>query len=196
MTRIAITGGIASGKSLFGQLLSQLGADVLDADDIVRALHRTGGDGAKAVAREFGRDYLSDDGATNRAKLGDLVFNNPAARRKLNDLIHPAVRRKTLEWRDAPSYAPLKAVLIPLLFESAWASDWDATLTVESPREARLARLAARGLARGEALARIAAQLSSAQRREKADVIIFNNGDPDAFARAAAFIFKHMGQNT
>ena len=196
MKNIAITGGIASGKSLFGQMLSRLGADVLDADEIVRNMHRPGGEGAKITAREFGRAYLSEDGGTNREKLGDLVFNNPTARQRLDKLLHPLARRAALEWRDTPSNAPFKAVLVPLLFESGWHEDWERTLTVESPLKARLKRLTERGLTRAAALARIAAQLSPDERRAKADITILNNGDIAKLERAAAKLFKHMEQTT
>jgi len=196
MRNIAITGGIASGKSLFGQMLSRLGADVLDADEIIREMHRPNGEGARLVARDFGRAFLSESGATDRAKLGDLVFNNRAARRRLDALLHPAARRRALAWRDAPSRAPFKALLVPLLFESGWDADWETVLTVESPLESRLARLAQRGLPHPAALARIAAQLPPEERRAKADIIVFNNAGPDELARAASLIFKQMEQAT
>ena len=192
MKCIAITGGIASGKSLFGQMLSRLGVEVLDADEIIRNLHRPNGEGANAVARVFGRAFLTSDGATDRTKLGDLVFRDHAARRRLNALSHPLARREALRWRDARSSAPFKAILVPLLFESAWEKDWRITLTIESPLAARLARLAERGLSPEAAQARIDAQLSPAERRAKADIIIFNDGDPATLSQAASRIFKHM----
>ena len=192
MTNIAITGGIASGKSLLGEMLSQLGADVLDVDEIVRSMHRSGGEGAKMVNSVFGVAYLTEDGSTDRAKLGDFIFKNPAARRQLDALLHPLVRRVALAWRDAASNAPFKAALIPLLFESGWRSDWNVALTIESPLESRLARLAARGLSQEAAQARIAAQLAPERRRELADIIISNDGGFADLSKAANFIFKYM----
>jgi len=196
MRNIAITGGIASGKSLFGQMLSRLGADVLDADEIIREMHRPDGEGAKLVACGFGRAYLTESGATDRAKLGDLVFDNPAARRRLDALLHPVARRAALVWRDAPSRAPFKALLMPLLFESGWNADWDTVLTMESPLETRLGRLAERGLSREAALARIAAQTTPEERRAKADIVISNNAGFGELARAASIIFKLMEQQS
>lgn len=192
MTNIAITGGIASGKSLLGKLLSELGADVLDVDEIIRSMHGPDGEGAKMVKSVFGSDYLTDNGGTNRMKLGNFVFNNPAALKRLNDLMHPIARQAALKWRDAASPAPFKAALIPLLFESGWRADWDAALAIESPLEARISRLAARGLSQAEALARVNAQLPARQRREQADFVILNDGGIPELKRAAKHIFKCM----
>jgi dephospho-CoA kinase len=192
MTNIAITGGIASGKSLLGKLLSELGADVLDVDEIIRSMHEPGGRGAEMVASVFGKNYLADNGGTNRVKLGNFVFNNPAALKRLNDLMHPIARQAALEWRDAPSHAPFKAALVPLLFESGWRADWEAAAAIESPLKARVKRLAARGLSREEAMARVNAQLPAAQRRARADIVILNDSGIPELRRAAEHIFKYM----
>ena len=183
MTTLALTGGIACGKSLFASYLSDCGADVVDADDLVRALHAPGGAAAPAVAREFGPDFLRPDGGTDRAKLGRLVFSDPSARRRLEALVHPLVRDALFAWRDAPAApgaAPLRVAQIPLLFETGWTDGWDFTATVEtSSEEARLARLRARGLSGEEARARIAAQFPAAERIARADFVVRNDAGPD-----------------
>lgn len=194
MFSIALTGGIASGKSHFAGLLSRLGADVADADEIVRSLHRPGGDGADAVASVFGRSYLLADGGTDRARLGELVFADADARRRLEQRLHPLVRSHLLAWRDSPSAAPIKVAQIPLLFEAGWQGDWRLSATLEAPLEFRVARLVARGLAREQALNRIAAQTTDAARAAQADVVIRNMASLDEL-EAAATIFFHKLEN-
>ena len=133
MIRFALTGGIACGKSFLGSVLSGLGVEVVDADEVVRALHAPGGKAAQAVRESFGPAYLGPDGATDRKRLGDLVFADESARRRLEALLHPLVRQHLLDWKDAPGGGAFRCAQIPLLFESGWADDWDATVTVESP---------------------------------------------------------------
>ncbi|MGI5869279.1 MAG: dephospho-CoA kinase [Kiritimatiellia bacterium] len=190
MLSIALTGGIASGKSHFAGLLSKLGADVVDADEVVRSLHRPGGKGAEVVASIFGRSFLLPDGGTNRARLGELVFADADARKRLEQQLHPLVRDHLLAWRDAPSASPIKVAQIPLLFEAGWMDDWDLTVTIEAPLAFRLARLAERGLSREQAMSRIGAQMDSATRTAKADVVIRNTASLEEL-EAAARIFYH-----
>ena len=178
MTTLALTGGIACGKSLFGRLLAEAGAEVVDADDVVRSLHAPGGAAAREVARIFGSDYLAADGSTDRSRLAGLVFADAAARRRLEEFVHPLVRSALLAWKNAPaSGASVRVAQIPLLFESEWRRDWDLVVTVETSDESvRLERLLSRGLSREEALARIAAQLPASKREELADIVIHNDG--------------------
>ena len=190
MFSIALTGGIARGKSHFAGLLSKLGADVADADEIVRTLHRPGGSGADAVASVFGRSYLLADGSTDRARLGELVFADADARRRLEQRLHPLVRSHLLAWRDAPSASPIKIAQIPLLFEAGWQGDWRLSATLEAPPESRVARLVARGLTREQARIRIAAQTTDAERAAQADVVIRNMASLEEL-EAAATIFYH-----
>ena len=190
MFSIALTGGIASGKSHFAGLLSRLGADVADADEIVRTLHRPGGGGADAGASGFGRSYLLADGGTDRARLGELVFADADARRRLEQRLHPLVRSHLLAWRDAPSASPIKIAQIPLLFEAGWQGDWRLSATLEAPPESRVARLVARGLTREQARIRIAAQTTDAERAAQADVVIRNMASLEEL-EAAATIFYH-----
>ena len=190
MFSIALTGGIASGKSHFAGLLSRLGADVADADEIVRTLHRPGGGGADAVASVIGRSYLLADGGTDRARLGELVFADADARRRLEQRLHPLVRSHLLAWRDAPSASPIKIAQIPLLFEAGWQGDWRLSATLEAPPESRVARLVARGLTREQARIRIAAQTTDAERAAQADVVIRNMASLEEL-EAAATIFYH-----
>ena len=192
MICFALTGGIACGKSFFGSLLSGLGVQVADADETVRALHAPGGKGALAVRQAFGPDFLGPDGATDRKRLGSLVFADPSARRRLEALLHPLVRQQLLEWKDAEPRPAFRCAQVPLLFESGWAGDWDAVVTIESPLPLRLERLAARGLSREEAMDRIAAQLSGEIRRAKADFTVENDCDPDTLRGRAENLLQQL----
>lgn len=196
MNTLALTGGIACGKSLFGSFLAECGADVVDADELVRVLHAPGGAAAEAVGREFGADYLAPGGGTDRAKLARLVFSDESARRRLEAIVHPVLRESLVAWRDAPAApgsAPLRAAQIPLLFETGWTDGWDFTATVEtSSPDVRLARLRARGLSDAEARARIAAQLPASERIARADFVVRNDGGPDELRALARGLFDRL----
>ena len=197
MTTLALTGGIACGKSLFGRLMAEAGAEVVDADDVVRSLHAPGGAAAREVARTFGSEYLAADGSTDRPRLAGLVFADAAARRRLEEFVHPLVRSALLAWKNAPpSGARVRAAQIPLLFESEWRRDWDLAVTVEtSDPEVRLARLASRGLSREEALARIASQLPASRREALADVVIRNDGSVEDLRALARRLVQTLSNN-
>ena len=196
MNTLALTGGIACGKSLFGSFLAQLGADVVDTDELVHRLHAPGGEAAKAVEHAFGPEYLAPDGGTDRAKLARLVFSEPSARLRLESIVHPILRASLLAWRDAPAApgaAPLRVAQIPLLFETGWTDGWTYTATVEtSSEEARLARLRARGLSDEEARARIAAQLPASERIARADFTVLNDGTTEDLFRKAQSLYDEI----
>ena len=196
MNTLALTGGIACGKSLFGSFLAQLGADVVDTDELVHRLHAPGGEAAKAVEHAFGPEYLAPDGGTDRAKLARLVFSEPSARLRLESIVHPILRASLLAWRDAPAApgaAPLRVAQIPLLFETGWTDGWTYTATVETTsEESRLARLRARGLTDDEARARIAAQLPAAERMKRADFTVLNDGTTEDLFRKAQSLYDEI----
>ena len=177
MICLALTGGIACGKSELGRLLGQLGAETADCDAVVRELHSPGGQAAEAVAALFGGEFLMPDGSTDRARLARLVFGDEAARRKLEEAVHPIVRKRLLDWKRRPGdESSVRVAQIPLLFESGWSGDWDLCATVETAsEEARFARLSARGLSRAEAEARVSSQTTSAERAARADFVVMND---------------------
>ncbi|MGY1916346.1 dephospho-CoA kinase [Blastococcus sp. SYSU DS0973] len=176
MLRIGLTGGIGSGKSTVARLLAERGALVVDADRIAREVLEPGTPGLAAVADEFGDGVLAPDGSLDRGALAAVVFSDETARRRLDGLVHPLVRKRSAELIAA---APADAVVVndvPLLVETGQAGSYDLVLVVDTDVETRVARLIERGLAEADARARIAAQATDEQRRAVADVVIDNSG--------------------
>jgi dephospho-CoA kinase len=180
--RIGLTGGIGSGKSTVAALLAERGAQVVDADRIAREVVEPGTPGLAAVVAEFGAEVLTTDGALDRPSLAGLVFGDPAARARLDAVVHPLVRARAAELVAA---APADAVVVqdvPLLVETGQAASYDLVVVVETDVETRVSRLVDRGLSAEDARARIASQATDAERRAVADVVLRNDGDRDALA--------------
>lgn len=172
---VALTGGIASGKSTIAKLLAERGAVVVDADAIVREVQAPGSAVLAAIAREFG-EVLQADGALDRAALGARVFGNPDRLAALNALVHPAVRAES-ERRFAEAFAsdPGAVVVydVPLLAEARGGDAWDLVVVAHAPEDVRVRRLVeTRGLSEDDARARIGSQASDAERLALADVVI------------------------
>lgn len=174
--RIGLTGGIGSGKSTVSRLLAERGAVVVDADRIAREVLEPGTPGLAAVVGEFGEGVLAPDGSLDRPALAATVFSDEEARRRLDALVHPLVRRRSAELVAA---APEDAVVVndvPLLVETGQAGSYDLVVVVEARQETRVTRLVERGLAESDARARIATQATDEQRRAVADVVLDNSG--------------------
>ena len=193
MLRIGLTGGIGSGKSTVAALLAQRGARVVDADRIAREVVEPGSPGLAAVVAEFGDGVLTADGALDRPALAAVVFGDPAARARLDAIVHPLVRARAAELVEA---APPDAVVVqdvPLLVETGQAGSYDLVLVVETDLETRVARLGERGLGAEDARARIASQATDEQRRAVADVVLRNDGDRAALgAQVESFWAEHV----
>jgi dephospho-CoA kinase len=180
--RIGLTGGIGSGKSTVAALLAARGALVVDADRIAREVVEPGTPGLAAVVEAFGPGVLTAEGALDRPALASIVFADPAARARLDGIVHPLVRARAQELIGA---APADAVVVqdvPLLVETGQAGAHDLVLVVEADLETRVARLGLRGLSEQDARARIAAQATDEQRRAVADVVLDNSGAPEDLA--------------
>lgn len=176
MIKIAVTGGIGSGKSTVAQRFGELGAVVIDADALAREVVEPGTDGLRRVVERFGRQVLNSDGSLNRAALARIVFNDPVALDDLNALTHPLIGALAAE---RISQAPVDSVVVydvALLTENRLLEDYDAVVVVEAPLEDRVARLVARGLTESDARARIAVQATDEQRRALATVVLDNSG--------------------
>lgn len=185
MQLIALTGGIASGKSTVGRRLAALGAVRIDADQLARDAVAPGSPGLRSVVERFGEHLLDADGGLDRAALGEIVFSDAAALADLNAIVHPEVRRLGQEQVAAAAARDADAVVayeIPLLVETGGHTgssgfDWDTVVVADAPEETRVARMVTlRGMAEDEARRRIANQGTDAERRAIADVIIDTSG--------------------
>jgi dephospho-CoA kinase len=179
MLRVALTGGIATGKSYVLEQFRRRGLPVLDADRLAHGVMAAGTEGTTAIAARFG-DVLRPDGAVDRAKLGPLVFNDPKARRDLEAIVHPAVYRAIavgLRAFERLGDAPLAVVDIPLLFESGHASEFDRVIVTAASPELQVQRLVARGLSEPDARLRMAAQQPTEAKAARADFVISTEGD-------------------
>lgn len=176
--RIAVTGGIACGKSTAAKMLRELGAETLDTDDVTHQIEGPGGEVAGTIANVFGADVIAEDGSVNRKALSARVFGKPEALSLLNSIVHPVIGRYVKEWLDRESEGKIKAVLIPLLFEAEMdrLMNWDAVVSVVCSPENQIIRLLSRGHTVDEAKARIASQLSCAEKAKRADYAIWNDG--------------------
>lgn len=181
MPLIALTGGIASGKSTIARRLAERGAVVIDADQIVRDVQRPGSPVLERIAAEFGSHLLSADGELDRASLARVVFTDSAARERLNAIVHPAVRAESQRRFDAELANRPDAVVVydvPLLVEARVDDPWDLIVVAHAPAEVRAERLQRlRAMTPEEADRRIAAQVSDERRLAIADVVIDSGGE-------------------
>lgn len=181
--RIALTGGIACGKSTLAKFLRELGIRLLDADDVVHELEALGGAAVPAIVARFGAGILAADGSVDRPKLAGIVFADAAARRDLEAILFPLVRSRLRAFTSEaarrgrpPSTAPLYIAIIPLLFESHWEGDYDIILAITSPLECQIHRMMrTRGYSRVQAEARLAAQMPVAEKAARADFVVVND---------------------
>lgn len=183
MPLIALTGGIASGKSTIARRLAERGAVVVDADAIVRDVQRPGSPVLDAIAAEFGPDVLTAAGELDRAGLASRVFGDPDAVARLNAIVHPAVREESARRFRAAVDADPRAVVVydvPLLLEARAEDPWELIVVAHAPAALRRERLISlRGMTEAEADARLAAQVDDARRLAIADVVIDTAGSID-----------------
>ncbi len=177
---IGVTGGFGTGKSTVARMLGRLGAEVIDADAIAHELLAAGSPVAQRIARMFGAEVLDVRGAVDRRHLGRLVFADPAALKRLNRLVHPAVRRRmraqiaAIRQRNAQAVAVLD---VPLLIEGGLYRTVDVVVVVVAPRRVQVARIRRRtGLPVAQIERRIRQQMPLSRKRCYADVIVDNGG--------------------
>jgi dephospho-CoA kinase len=176
--RVGLSGGIGAGKSAVSTALAERGAVVIDADRLAREVVEPGTPGLAAVVAEFGADLLRPDGSLDRPALGQRVFADEPARRRLEGILHPLIGRRTA---DLVAAAPVDAVVVhdvPLLVEKGMGSAYHLVVVVGATADVRLARLTElRGMPAADARARIEAQADDEARRAAADVWLDNSGD-------------------
>jgi dephospho-CoA kinase len=191
MLIVALTGGIGAGKSLVAQYFSELGARVVDADQLARVAIERGSAGFDEVLIRFGESILRD-GDIDRKALGEIVFTDASARADLESIIHPRVRELFSEVVADLAADEILIYEIPLLVESSAATNFDYVITVEADIEIRKERLRKRGMFISEIERRIAAQATREQREGIADQIITNDGDEDALLRKVENLWEDL----
>ena len=180
---VGLTGGIGSGKSLVADMLAERGASLIDTDRIAHALTAPGGAAMQDIRSQFGDDYVDAHGAMDRARMRQAVFADPAAKQKLEAILHPLIRIETerAAQRAAGAYP---VFVVPLLVESGtWKERVSRVLVVDCPEDLQVQRVMQRnGLPRQQVLAIMAAQATRAQRLAAADDVIVNDRDIAALA--------------
>lgn len=190
---MALTGGIASGKSTVAEHWAKLGAVIVDADVLAREVVEPGTPGLAAVAERFGPGVLAADGSLDRAGLAATVFADDAARRDLEALLHPRIRARAAELEAAAADDAVVVHVIPLLVETGQTTGFDAIVVVDIPAGIQVERTMARdGSDRDQATSRLAAQASRADRLAVATHVIDNSGDLGALGAGAARVWGEL----
>lgn len=196
MQRIGLTGGIAAGKSVAAQRLAERGAVLVDYDVLSRDAVAPGSAGLADVVAAFGDTVLTADGALDRPALAAVVFADPAARDRLNGIVHPVVRRLAAEREAAAAAADPAAVVVhdvPLLVETGNADTFHVVVVVQASAVLRVERLVrTRGMDRTEAERRIAAQATDEERLAVADVVLDGSGHPDDLRAAVDALWDRL----
>ncbi|MNJ99739.1 Dephospho-CoA kinase [compost metagenome] len=180
MKWIGLTGGIACGKSTVSRLLREASIPVIDADQLAHDVVRPGTHGLRSVITEFGEDLLLDDGSLDRRKLGQRVFGHPDKLHRLEQILHPLIRRETLRQKQNLEETGITLAVydIPLLFETNAKDNFDAVIVVSCTKGQQRERLLRRAnLSEDEIEMRIASQIPLQFKEEQADYVIHNNKD-------------------
>jgi len=191
---LGLTGGIGSGKSMVASMFANLGAEVIDADQLAREVVEPGQPALEEIATAFGSDVLMPDGRLDRGKLGRIIFADPVARARLNAITHPRIQeRMAAEMARRGSRPGLLIVDIPLLYENDRASTVEAVIVVWVDLKTQLRRLNERdGLTADEARQRIAAQMPLDEKRARADLVVDNSGSRENTRRQVEAIYRRF----
>ena len=181
---VGLTGGIGSGKSTAADIFKELGAAVVDTDEISRELTAAGGSAMPEIHKQYGPEFIAPDGSLDRERIRRLVFGNAEARKKLEAILHPMIRAESRA-RVATARAPYVILVVPLLFESdAYLDLLKRVLVVDCSEERQIERAMRRSrISADEVRAIMASQLSRAARRARADDVIDNDGGMEALRR-------------
>jgi dephospho-CoA kinase len=192
--KIALTGGIATGKSYVASKLREAGVPLVDADVLSREVVAPGTAGLSAVRRRFGPDAVRRDGTMDRVRVAQIVFKDKRARLDLEAIIHPAVQKAVNEFFDAlPKRTPFAIADIPLLFETSREKQFDAVVVVACPRDMQLQRVMERNkLSKEDAERRLAAQLPIEKKVEKATYVIKTDGTFDQTDEQVASLIEKL----
>jgi dephospho-CoA kinase len=190
--RVGLTGGIGAGKSEVARIFGELGALVIDADELARLAVAPGSEGLEQIRARWPQ-VVAKDGTLDRPALAALTFDDDATREALNAIVHPIVRKFAAE-REARA-KPKQIVVhdVPLLFESGFSKECDANVVVVAPREVRIERVQARSnLSRDKIERRIAAQMDPEEARKLADYVIENDGDLEHLRERTSAVYRSL----
>jgi dephospho-CoA kinase len=174
---VGLTGGLATGKSTVASVLAAKGVPIFDADTAVHNLYEPGSAGAAVVAELFGRTVLDPEGGVDRAILSERVLGDDAARRRLENAVHPLIRQRLLEWLSSIGDRPLAVIEAALLIETGSYREYDVLMVVWCEPHQQVQRALARGLSAERLRGLIAAQLPMTQKKDLADVLVDNRGN-------------------
>ena len=196
---IGLTGNIASGKSAVANMLAQKGATIIDADELSRDAVTPGSPALEAIVARWGQSVLSADGTLDRAALRKTVFNNRSELDALNEIVHPEVMRLRADQVETARMRgdPVIVAVIPLLFESNLADEFDFIVLVDAPRDVRLERIVRdRGLEAAEGMDMIASQMPAELKRARANWVIENSGSMENLASEVDRLWEEIqGEN-
>ena len=194
MKVLGLTGGIGSGKSMVASMFAQLGAEVIDADQLAREVVEPGQPALEQIATAFGSGVLMPDGRLDRGKLARIIFADPVARARLNAITHPRIQeRMATEMALRRSRPGLLILDIPLLYESDRAGTVEAVIVVWVDAKTQLRRLNERdGLTVDEARQRIASQMPLDEKRARADLVVDNSGSRENTRRQVEAIYRRF----
>ena len=194
MKLCGLTGGVGMGKSTAAAFFLARGVKMVDTDQLARELVQPGRPALAQIRSAFGEKVIAPDGQLRRAELADIVFADPAARKKLEAILHPCIRESWLArvqtWRGENS--PLAVVVIPLLFETQAESHFDRIICVACSENSRRERLRARGWTPEQIEQRMAAQMPVADKIARADFVIWTEGDLESHSRQVDGILERL----
>jgi len=194
MRRVALTGGIATGKSHVRARLDALGVPTIDADALARGAVAPGSTGLTEVVRRFGPAILDERGSLDRKQLAAIVFTDPAARRDLEAIVHPRVRTAIDDWFAAlPAATSFAVADIPLLYETGREAEFDAVIVVAAAPETQVRRVMARdSSSEADARARLAAQLPIDDKAQRADFVVRTDGTVAETDRQVDAVYRQL----
>ncbi|MGA2422794.1 MAG: dephospho-CoA kinase [Terriglobales bacterium] len=204
MLKLGLTGGIASGKSVVGEMFVQRGAHLIQSDAVAHQLMQPGQAVYEEVIRRFGREILNPDGSINRSRLAEVAFGNPGGApprvQELNEIVHPAVIAHENQWMEEIGHRDPNAIAIveaALILEANAAGRFDRLIVVTCQPEQRVRRFARRlgiseDAARAEVTRRMAAQIPDEEKIKAADFVIDNSGSLDATEQRVQLVFAEL----
>ena len=193
MYLVALTGGIAAGKSTVAKRWVENGAIEIDADDLAREVVEPGSTGLQQVTEAFGASVLAESGELDRKALAKIIFEDPAKRELLNSILHPLIRQRTRELLEQLRNEDVVVYSVPLLVETSVDHDFNLVVTVEAPEDEQIRRLVtSRGLSEIEAKSRIASQAKPVERAARADRILNSNQDLNLLLRDADKLWQEI----